>query len=146
VASDHLSFDAGDPVAENNAHRDEARREREDAETLRRLMGHRNGRAWLYRVLERCHIYASSFTPGEPETTFFRMGEENIGKQMMMAAMAAAPDLYMQMLAEARREDERVAAVRAEEDKKRSDDNAVAVAMQGFDLPRPQGWTGDDDR
>jgi hypothetical protein len=144
VADDHLSFDAADPVAESNAHRDELRRQREDAQTLRQLMAHRNGRAWLYRILERCHIYASAFAPGEPETTFFRMGEENIGKQMMMAAMAAAPDLYMEMLAEARKEDERIALLHADEDKKRSGDDATALALQGFDLPAPKGWPGNE--
>ena len=143
MPDDHLSFDATDPIAEGNAHRDELRRQREDAQVLRRLMDNRNGRAWLYRILERCHIYASAFAPGEPETTFFRMGEENIGKQMMMAAMAAAPDLYMAMLAEARKEDERIALVRAEEDKKRSSEDAAGLALQGFDLPAPKGWHED---
>ena len=132
-------YDAADPVAENNARRDEARRRREDAQTIRRLMVDVSGRAWLYRILERCHIYASAFAPGEPETTFFRMGEENIGKQMMMAAMAAAPDLYMQMLAEARKQEEHAAITSADEEGKRSE-NATAVAMQGFDLPAPEGW------
>lgn len=136
-----FSFDAGDPVAENNANRDEARRQREDAETVRRLMSHRNGRAWLFRLLERCHIYTSPFSPGQPDTTAFALGEQNIGLRLLEAAQAF-PDLYMTMLAEARREDERVAGLRMDEERKRQGEENIAVQMQGFDLPPPDGRPG----
>lgn len=135
-------YDASDPVAENNARRDETRRQRDDAETVRRLLSHRNGRAWLYRVLERCHIYGTPFTAGEPDTTAFRLGEENIGKQMMMLAIDVCPDLYLTMLAEAKKEEERVAIVRADEEKKRQGEEDAGVRTQGFDLPAPEGWPG----
>jgi hypothetical protein len=136
------SYDAADPVAENNARRDEARHKREDAETVRRLMSHKNGRAWFHRVLSACHIYGTPFTPGEPDTTNFRLGEENIGKRLMYEALYACSDLYLTMLDEARREEERVAAVRAEEEKKRRGEEDAGVAMQGIDLPPPEGWPG----
>jgi|GEM_PF-1860966 hypothetical protein len=133
-------YDAADPAAENNARRDEARRRREDAETVRRLLNHKNGRAWFHRLLSRCHIYGTPFAPGEPETTFFRMGEENIGKGLMMQAIDACADLYLLMLDEARKEEERVALMRAEEETKRDAADSAAAHAQGLDLPPPAGW------
>jgi hypothetical protein len=136
------SYDASDETAENNAKRDEARKQREDHETLKRLLSHKNGRAWFYRVLEKCHIYGTPFMPGEAETTFFRLGQEDVGKRMMLEAVYACPDLYMTMLAEARKEEERVAGLRADEEKKRKGDEDIALRTQGFELPPPPGWEG----
>lgn len=138
----HADYDATDPVAENNARRDEARRQREDAETVKRLLSHKNGRAWFYRQLTKCHIYDTPFAPGDPTTTFFQMGQENIGKQLMMQAINVCPDFYLTMLAEANKEEERIAAMRADEDKKRQDEEDAAVRTQGFNLPPPPGWPG----
>jgi hypothetical protein len=139
--TDASVYDAADPVAENNARRDEARRQREDAETVKRLLSHQNGRAWFYRKLCRCHIYDTPFAPGQPETTFFQMGQENIGKLMMMEAIDACPDLYLTMLAEARKEEERIAALRLDEEKKRQGEED-AMARLNLDLPPPPGWPG----
>ena len=136
------AYDASDESAENNAKRDEARKLREDHETLKRLLSHRNGRAWFHRVLEKCHIYGTPFMPGEAETTFFRLGQEDVGKRMMLEAVYACPDLYMTMLAEARKDEERVAGLRADEEKKRKGDEDIALRTQGFELPAPPGWEG----
>jgi len=135
-------YDASDPRAENNAHRDQVRKQREDADTVRRLLNHKNGRAWFHRQLTKCHIYDTPFVSGQPETTFFQMGQENIGKQMMMEAIYGCPELYMKMLAEAREEEQRTANVREEEEKKRQGEDETAVRTQGFDLPPPVGWPG----
>lgn len=132
------SYDASDETAENNAKRDEARKQREDNETLKRLLSHKNGRAWFYRILENCHIYATPFSPGEIHDTIFRLGQEDIGKRMMLSAVYACPDLYMVMLAEARKEDERIAGLRADEEKKRNTEDDVALRTQGFELPDPR--------
>ena len=62
MADDRVAetFDASDPVAVNNAKREESRRAREDADVLRKLMHTKPGRAWLYRFLASCHIYGST--------------------------------------------------------------------------------------
>jgi hypothetical protein len=135
-------YDASDPVAENNARRDQARWQREDAETVRRLLSHKNGRAWFHRQLAKCHIYATPFSPGDPHTTFFQLGQENIGKQMMMEAIGACPDLYLAMLAEAKSEEERIAAAAVDVEKKRQEEYDAAVKTQGFELAPPPGWPG----
>lgn len=136
------SYDASDETAENNAKRDEARKQREDEETLKRLLSHKSGRAWFYRKLERCHIYGTPFQPGEIHETVFRLGQEDIGKRLMLEAVYACPDLYMTMLAEARKEQERIAGLRADEEKKRRAEDDVALRTQGFELPPPPGFPG----
>jgi hypothetical protein len=134
---DHLVFDGANPVAENNARRDDRRHGREDAETLRRLMGHGHGRAFMYRLLNRCHIHNTPVVPGDPYTSAFNFGREDVGKQLVKELMRACPELYVKMLSEAVAEEDRVAAVRAEENRKRSDESEAAMMMQGFDLPKP---------
>ena len=81
------TFDAADPAAIDNANRDERRKAREDADVLRALMMGKHGRAWLYRLLERCNIYGDPFAPGQGDVTAFKLGQENIGKQLMLQAM-----------------------------------------------------------
>lgn len=134
-------YDASDPVAVNNLNRDEARRRREDAETVRRLMAHRNGRAWMYRLLDECQIRGVPFAPGQPDATAFALGKQAIG-WFLMEAIEAYPDLYMQMLAEARREEERLDVIQGEAERKRKREQDIALEMQGFDLPPPPGYPG----
>jgi len=135
-------YDATDETAENNARRDEARRKREDAETVKRLMSHKNGRAWVYRFLDKCHIHNTPFVPGDPYTSAFHAGEENAGKRLFHDVIDACADLYLVMLAEAKKEEERLAAAAIDTDKTRQAEHDAAVQTQGFVLPPPEGWPG----
>lgn len=136
------AYDATDQSAENNARRDELRRQRLDAQVVNRILRDKNGRDWLYRKLVKCHIYGTSFEPGQPDTTAFKLGQENIGKQLMLEAINAAPDAYMLMLAEQKAEAERLDQVRRDEEKKRSGDDDAAIRTQGFEITPPVGWPG----
>lgn len=137
------SYDATDPVAENNAKRDAERIRRADANVIRGILHTKPGRDWFYRQLGKCHIYGSAFTPGQPDVTAFALGEENIGKQWMLAAIDASPDLYMKMLTEQKEEESRLDEVRRSEEKKRQDpDEPGAVETQGLNLPPPVGFPG----
>lgn len=137
------SYDAADPAAEANAKREEARRERQDADVLRLLMHTKPGRAFLYRRLERCHIYASTFAPGQADVTAFQLGEENIGKRLMLEAMDASPDLYVLMIKEQREESKRLDDVRRTERKNREAEERPPSAQEMMpDLPPPAGYPG----
>lgn len=91
-ANDELTFDMA-------VKRDRDVRGADDT-VLRNLMGEPAGRAWMYRLLIRCHIYGSVFVGGEPDTTAYRIGEENIGKRFLAELQRATPELYLTMLAE----------------------------------------------
>lgn len=137
------TFDASDPAAVNNANREDKRREREDADVLRRLMHDKKGRAFLYRLLSRCNIYDDPFAPGQSDVTSFRLGQANIGKQLMLAAMDASTDLYVQMVREQKDEELRLDEVRRKEAEMRqaNDPAAPAPVMTGMiDLPPPNAF------
>lgn len=138
------TFDAADPAAIDNAKREEKRREREDADVLRIIMHTKQGRAWLYRRLESCHIYTSTFQPGQPDVTAFALGEENVGKKLMVDAIAASPDLYMTMIKEQRDEEKRLDAVRRTERKNREQRDPAASMTPDLvpHLPPPAGYPG----
>lgn len=137
------SFDATDVAAEDNAKRDAKRRERQDADVLRTVMRAKEGRAWLYRQLESCHIYSSTFAPGQADVTAFQLGEENVGKRLMMAAIDASPDLYMAMIKDQRDEESRLNEVRRTERKNReAAEQGPSAEAQVAPLPPPAGYPG----
>lgn len=65
---------------------------------IRFLLSREQGRRFLWRCLERCGVYRSSFTGNSQ--TFFNEGERNIGLFILDDIMEAAPDAYLLMLKE----------------------------------------------
>lgn len=143
MAEEAEPFDATDPAAINNAEREAKRQAKQDADALRSLMLSKAGRAFLYRRLERCHIYATTFAPGQPDVTAFNLGEENVGKQLMSEAMDASPDLYVTMIKEQRDEAKRLDQVRETEQRNRENAERPPSAEEMVaPLPPPAGYPG----
>ena len=136
--ADFQSFDAADPVAENNARADVARFKRADADVLRTIMMGKEGRAWLYRFLDRCHIFGDTFAGEQTHLSAFMQGQENIGRQLWLDVQNASLDLYMKMMKEQKDEEKRVEGVRKKEEEKRRGNQAEPTAnMQWPELPPP---------
>jgi len=141
VADDQ--FDATDPAAIANAERDAKRHAREDADALRALMHTKAGRGFLYRLLDRCHIYSTTFSPGQPDLTAFQLGEENVGKWLMTEAQNASVDLYVQMIKDQRDEAQRLEKVREAEARRRDEQDKPPTAEEMMaPLPPPAGYPG----
>ncbi len=137
------TFDATDPAAEANARREVARRERNDRNVMVSIMTTVAGRDWLYRFLDACHINNSAFVPGQADVTAFHLGEENIGKQVLLQAMSASTDLYMKMIKEQQEEERRLNEVRKKERVNREEkEGPIDVAALVADLPPPAGYPG----
>lgn len=138
MVDDELSPDAADEVAISNERRAEKRREREDAKVVAAILATREGRSWLYRRLEVCHIFGASVDlgsmhrPSDPLATYFALGEENIGKRLMAEAQSAASALYLKMIEEARAEEQGRELRQAERAKQRA-----AERIEEPHLPRP---------
>ena len=64
------------------------------------IMSTQQGREWMYRLLELCHIGQSPFT-GDNDQTNFQCGEQNIGLRLWGSLQGACPDLYLLMMQEA---------------------------------------------
>lgn len=71
-----------------------------DQNDLRWVMSMPQGRRFLWRILEGCGIYKSSFT-GSSET-FFLEGQRNVGLKLLAEIMEADSESYMLMQREAR--------------------------------------------
>ena len=137
------SFDASDTAAEANARRDEARRNRNDLDVLRTIMHTRQGRDWLHRFLDSCHINNTPFAAGQPDLTAFHLGEENVGRKLLLTAMSASVDLYMKMIKEAQEEEIRVNEVRRKERINREErDGPIDIEKLVAPLPPPAGYPG----
>lgn len=75
--------------------------QRED-EDLVWLMNQREGRRFVWRLLQSCHLYESSFTG--TSATFFREGERNVGLQVLADITRLCPELYARMAGEPQKE------------------------------------------
>lgn len=136
MAEDPLdAYDAADPNAFANAQKDQLRKDREDRDVVRRILMTKQGRAWLRRKLDRCHINNSPFVAGQADVTAYHLGAESIGREMMLEAMGASVDLYMTMIKESQEEDRLQSDQRKGERKNR--DTAANALDQVPYLPPP---------
>lgn len=71
---------------------------RQEVEDLKWLMGHKQGRRFVTRLLDKAGVYRTSFT-GNSET-FFREGQRNLGLFVLMEVMEVAPEQFAKMLEE----------------------------------------------
>jgi hypothetical protein len=82
------------------------RKEKESrlADRLRRdvvtsIMSTAPGRAWLWDMLSRCHIFHTTFN-GDPLGTAFAEGQRSVGLALLSDIMAHCPDYYIQAMRE----------------------------------------------
>lgn len=66
------------------------------------LMNDKRGRRFMWRLLNRAHIYESSFTGNSH--TFFNEGERNIGLRYLAEIHANCAASYLDMMSEAQKE------------------------------------------
>lgn len=95
-----MDRDVGDAAQVAEAKTVEQLCEEREREELRQVLGTRAGRAVLWRMLERCGIYRTSFT-GDPLGMAFREGERNIGLACLNLCLTADPRAYTIMRDEA---------------------------------------------
>src|ERR1700722_2381878 len=102
-AEDSLAtpYDTSSPEQVNTARKKDARKRRGLLAVVAGLMDLREGRAWMYAMLDACHIYQTPFYQGDPHNTSFRCGEHNVGLRLLADVQAAAPKQYILMIEEA---------------------------------------------
>ncbi len=71
-------------------------RQDKDDNDLRFLLSSDQGRRFIWRILELCGIYKSSFT-GSSET-FFLEGQRNIGLKLISEVLRVDPESYLKMI------------------------------------------------
>lgn len=95
-------YDASDPEQVNKQRVKAGRKKTKRLEVIKRLMDDKDGRAWVYELLERGHIYHTSFVPGDSHASAFKEGERNITNQLLIDVTAAASEEYLLMIREAK--------------------------------------------
>lgn len=97
-----MAYNADDEKQVKKARKKAQQNEAIALDVVRQVMKSAAGRAWIYRMLERCHIYGNPFVPGQPDSTAFNLGEANQGKILLAEVQAASPDAYLVMINEAK--------------------------------------------
>jgi hypothetical protein len=71
---------------------------KQELDDIRWLMGHKQGRRFVTRLLDKAGVYRTSFT-GNSET-FFREGMRNLGLFVLGEVMDVTPENFAKMLEE----------------------------------------------
>jgi hypothetical protein len=100
--------------------------ERVRHEVINGIMSVANGREWMFDVLSRCHVFASSFTR-DSLTTAFVEGERNVGLQIFNDIMQICPEQFIQMMREANGREYTDSVRRSDPSPRRDNSGSVAV-------------------
>lgn len=95
-----MSDDVGDREKVRDKRRDAKLHEHEEGEALTAFMSSHIGRRWMYRTLEQCHMFTTSYS-SSPIRMAFLEGERNIGLRLVADIMAHCPRRYAEMMQEA---------------------------------------------
>lgn len=93
------TYDTSDPQQVNEKRKKGARTRADRLEFVKAAMQHPQGRAWFYDKMIECHILNRSFDP-DPYMHAFKAGEVNIGMRILDDVQTAAPDKYILMIQE----------------------------------------------
>jgi hypothetical protein len=92
--------DVSDRTQVRAARRSAAVEEREEGERLAAFLVHPVARRWMWRLLENCHTFGTSFSDN-PFRTAFQEGERNVGIRVLADIMRYCPTQYSVMMQEA---------------------------------------------
>jgi len=80
--------------------KEKSRRENEVVDT-QYILSSFNGRRFLWRYLELCGVFKTSFSP-ESSQAAFNEGQRNVGLRLLSDINEANPDAYLQMMKESK--------------------------------------------
>lgn len=98
-----LTENAGDPEQVKNAEVKIEQRERQDMFDVQWLLSDVRGRRFLWKYLEKCKPFATGFIP-DPLELQFKMGQRNIGSDILNDIMGADSTALAKMMTEFRGE------------------------------------------
>lgn len=92
-------FNAADPIKVRARKKELSARQVRLDNVLAALMERREGREFIWALLERCRIYEVSFSSDAPLMAF-REGHRNVGLQLVADVMRVSPEDYLTMAKE----------------------------------------------
>ena len=96
------SYDANDPKEVNRARKKAAREKMQHDEVIRGIMSIREGRKWIYHILEFSSMFGNPIG-SDVYATHVNIGMANIGKMIWAEVEDAAPEFCATMLKEAKK-------------------------------------------
>jgi hypothetical protein len=96
------TYDTSDREQINKSKKRSARKRADRLKFIEAAMTLEEGRAWFYDILVFCKVFQGPFCD-DPYRTAFLCGEQNIGIRILDDIQTAAPDKYLQMIAENKR-------------------------------------------
>lgn len=97
------TFNAADESQVKDRRRKDERLRDIELADVKKLMSQREGRRFVWRMLDRAGVFRTSFTGNS--TTFFNEGMRNIGLIVLADVMAACADQYVVMMNESKEDD-----------------------------------------
>lgn len=98
------AFDASDPVQVEKRKIEAARQEKLQREALIVLLENPAGRHWIFGLLDSCGMFATTFVPGQPDSTSYNEGRRSVALQIWVDLERAAPEMLIQARKEKRKE------------------------------------------
>lgn len=92
-------YDASNPAEVNEARKKSGRKKRNRLDFVQNCMGTSEGREYFYDLMESCSIFDNPIREGDPHGTYYHLGRQSVGKQLLADAMQF-PLLYMEMMSE----------------------------------------------
>ena len=97
------AFNAADPDQVDAARRTERMKREQEAADIKALLADPAGRRVLWRLLDHCGVFRSSFT-GHGARDAFNEGTRNVGLFLMAEITGADPDAFVTMLKESKQD------------------------------------------
>lgn len=94
-----VPYDAGDSEQVNKQRKKVGRNRRARLLFVEAIMEQPEGRKYMFDLLEKCSIFGNPLIQGDTHATYFRLGEQNIGK-MVLQDIQEFSELYCQMMNE----------------------------------------------
>lgn len=91
---------AADPKQIRRAQKASALADQQDGQVIASIMSTVNGRAWVWRWLEACHLFENPYDDNDRREAFL-LGEANIGRRLLAQIHQHCPDQYIQAQREA---------------------------------------------
>lgn len=100
IPADELPDNAADETQVVARKRAAGRRDQRLRNTLVGILSVRDGREWVWDLLERCNVYSQSFVQGEPDATAFNEGRRSVGNRLLAEIVRADPQAMITMMKE----------------------------------------------
>lgn len=93
------TFDASDPKAVNESRKRAGRQKRNQLDFVKAMMDLQQGRKYVYDLMESCSIFGNPITQNDPYATYYQLGRQSVGKQLLTDVMNF-PEKYILMMKE----------------------------------------------